>query len=250
MRLNALLSQLQNLNAALKRIDRLVTGEDKDTTYYRVVDLKHSSPAEIALQAVPIEEENNFTPQIASGFFEAWDGINNKGEVPSFLDTKTIEAFEKLVAPLGKDFESATLIADDYNVELTNTSKQVLQDTLASETSSYGTVEGKLEAINLHNNANNFRIYPLVGPDVITCRFKRGLREIAKSSLDSYVSVTGLLYYKSRDSFPYKIDVDDMEIYPPAEKLPHLADLRGVAPNATGDASSAGFVERLRDAWQ
>ena len=250
MRFNALLSQLQNLSAALRCIDRLVTGQDKETAYYRVVDLKHSSPAEIALQAVPIEVTDDHTPEITNRFYGEWKNISDKGEVAIDVDTKTIEAFEKLIAPLGKDFESSTLVADGYEVKLNDDTKRVLQTTLASEMSSYGTVEGKLEAINLHNNANQFRIYPLVGAHVITCKFKKNLRAIAKKSLDNYISVTGLLHYKSRDKFPYRIEVDKIVVYPPPEKLPHIADLRGVAPNATGDMSSTEFVGRLRDAWQ
>ena len=36
---------------------------------------------------------------------------------------------------------------------------------------------------------------------------------------------------------------------PPAEELPTLSDLYGIAPGATGGMSSERFVRELRDAW-
>lgn len=36
----------------------------------------------------------------------------------------------------------------------------------------------------------------------------------------------------------------------PDTGIPTLADLRGIAPNATDDESSEDFVRRLRDEWR
>ena len=41
-----------------------------------------------------------------------------------------------------------------------------------------------------------------------------------------------------------------IEIYPPEDELPTIFDLRGIAPNATGDRKSEDFIRDLRNAEQ
>ena len=121
---------------------------------------------------------------------------------------------------------------------------------LAPEETSLGYVEGRLEAINLHDDANVFYIYPIVGPTKIRCGFPSELRDEAVRALDHEVRVQGTLCYKSRASFPYRIDAEALTVIPDESELPSLMDLRGIAPNATDGLPSEEFVRRVRDEWQ
>lgn len=249
MRFGAFLTQLQFLSSALNRIDSLVSRQNRHTAYYQVIDLRHSSPAELALKAVPIDANEDYTEPIVSRFVNTWNDIVTGHEVGADIDRKTLEAFQQMIAPLGKEFKSATIIADDYEIPFSSKIKKDLDTMLSGEATCEGSVEGRLEAVNFHD-ANKFTIYPMIGPSKVTCNFSKTLRKKVREALDRRVNVTGILHYKTLEKFPHAIDVDHIEIYPQEEKLPHLADLRGIAPNATGDFSSVEYVRQLRNEWQ
>ena len=113
-----------------------------------------------------------------------------------------------------------------------------------------GTIDGKLEQINIHNNANTFRIYPsLPAASSISCKFSQELLEHVQGALGYFVSVSGECFYRPDAPFPYKIKVQEMRVLPPSSALPSLIELRGIAPEATGGKSSEQFVRELRDGW-
>ena len=106
-----------------------------------------------------------------------------------------------------------------------------------------------LEQINIHLGANTFYIYPDIGPKEITCRFPNRLFDDAVSAVGKRVEVFGTLQYRVGVPFPHLIEVDNVEAFPPDYELPDWDDLRGRAPDATGELSSEAFIRELRDAW-
>ena len=113
-----------------------------------------------------------------------------------------------------------------------------------------GSIEGMLEQINLHDGANIFHIYPDVGPRKVTCHFPARLIDDAVAAVGRRVEIFGTLKYRAGASFPHQVSVTDIEAYPPEDELPDWDDIRGRAPDATGDLSSEAFVRELRDGWR
>jgi hypothetical protein len=113
-----------------------------------------------------------------------------------------------------------------------------------------GAVEGRLEQINIHEGANNFHIFPEVGPRKLTCHFPTRLYDDAVSAVGKRVEVTGTLRYRLGANFPHQIAVTQIEAYPPETDLPDWDDLRGRAPDAINGLSSEAFVRELRSAWR
>ncbi len=110
----------------------------------------------------------------------------------------------------------------------------------------HGSMTGTVEWLNIHN-VSKFILYPIVGPDKISCEFKNELRERVITAVDRYVKVAGEMRYRTGNNFPYEILVNDIEIFPTEDKIPTLYELRGIAPNATGEMSSVEFINYLRD---
>jgi len=107
-----------------------------------------------------------------------------------------------------------------------------------------------LEAINVHDGANVFRIFPDVGPSRVTCHFPSLLERDAVQAIRRFVEVTGILRYKAAADYPHEIEVRALEVLPLEEDLPSLEDLRGSAPDCTGHLLSEEFVRGLRDVAQ
>ena len=116
------------------------------------------------------------------------------------------------------------------------------------ETKSIGTVEGRLEFVNIHADQNMFRICSAIPPERVTCSFRPDKIEEALEALGRKIRVLGELTCPKGDRFPRTVKVETIELLPEDGDLPSLMDLRGIAPDITGDLSSEEFVRNLRDA--
>ncbi|MDV2503611.1 MAG: hypothetical protein RX318_06635 [bacterium] len=249
VRLNAFVTHLQNLRNTLINIDRLVSRKKRGSAYYRVVELDCSSPATIVIDAQPHTEDIDNREEVEKRFFRGMRQIKETGTAPENLDRATLEQLKELASQAGKTVESATISNGEHTIDLTEGLKAKVDVLLAEVDSTEGSIEGMLEAINIHKGANVFRIYPIIGPKKVSCHFPNRLREDAIGAVDNFVSIEGTLKYMKNAPFPHEIKVSKIEVYPPEDELPSLEDLRGIAPEATGDMSSEEFVRKIRDEW-
>lgn len=236
----------------LDLLKRSAKESSEKTVVFHVVHLSHASPAIIECEPVAedmtasmvaldfvdrslacVEEEN--TQRLSHAVLSALEQLAESKPT-------TIERTEvRIIGPDAED-ERAYSLDDEFRDRLSNARR--VEERVVS------TIDGRLEQINIHENANTFRIYISL-PDFsyVNCEFQQNLFEKVQSSLGAFVSVSGECYYHPDAAFPYKMSVREMEILPPAGELPSLGDLYGIAPGATGDKSSEQFVRELRDKW-
>ena len=246
LRLSDFIAQLDAIRGALSRLEeQLASGER--ATYYRVVDLRHSSPATVVLEAVPFSMARDITPLVIGRFVDGLRRIRG-GEIPSDFSYDVLESFKKLAAPLQKRVTQVSIASDGESVEITKSIEADIDRLVGPDEIQRGSISGTLELINIHASANHFRIYPVVGPKKLDCHFPSAMLQLAIQGINKYVRVDGELRYKRREKFPYKADVHSIEIFPDDEALPNIFDIRGIAPNATGEVSSEEFVSGLRRA--
>ena len=222
-----------------------------DGVEFHVVHLSHSSPATIECE--PIGKG-----LLASSAFEAIGASLNfvEEENTSNLSNPLLSAMEQLASWNPENMTRAEINAvgeDDGDVrvyKLDDRFREKLGNARRLEEKVTSTIDGKLEQINIHNNANTFRIYPsLPGASSVNCKFPQELLEHVQGALGSFVSVSGECFYRPDSAFPYKIHVRKMEALPPTEALPTLSDLYGIAPGTAGDKTSDQFVREMRDQW-
>jgi hypothetical protein len=166
------------------------------------------------------------------------------------FDADLLEDIRALARPVGRAVKSTTLIFDASVLDLTPRIATRLDAALAVADECEGSIEGKLEQINVHRGANTFHIYPDVGARKVTCHFPERLYDDAVAAVGRRVEVFGMLRYRMAAPFPHQIGVSEIETFPPESELPDWADLRGRAPDATGALSSEAFVRELRDAGE
>ena len=228
-----------------------VKDSDADGVVFHVVHLSHSSPATIECEPVGkgLLASNAFNAIGTSLTFVEEENTRN-------LSNAVLSAMEQLASLNPENVTRAEINAigeDDGDVrvyKLDDQFREKLGNARRLEEKVISTIDGKLEQINIHNNANTFRIYPsLPAASSISCKFSRELLEHVQGALGSFVSVSGECFYRPDSAFPYKINVREMELLPPTEELPTLSGLFGIAPNATGDKTSEQFVREMRDKW-
>ena len=122
-------------------------------------------------------------------------------------------------------------------------------DTVAAsgETRAIGTLKGRLRRADAGGSRGKFRIDSLMGSQSAQCAFPAGKEEEFLHAVGRKVLASGELHYPAGSDLPRSIKVETVEILPEDDELPNLADLRGIAPDITGDLSSEEFVRMLRN---
>jgi len=258
--LSAFLSQLEAIKAALKQTERLVSGEDEPSVYYRIIDLHHSSPATVVLEAVSrsnqpqreakkntrLAQRVDYSQATVRRFFSSLKQIRDKKQAPAKADLQALEAYRNLAGPLDKKISGLKLIDSEESVDIDRTFQSAIDEIIGPDELVQGTICGMLEKINLHN-VTRFDIYPTIGPKQVACDFGPTLRDSVIKAVDQYVCVGGKLRYKRLEQFPYAVNVEMIDVLPPEEQLPTLFDVRNMAPDLTRGLSIGEFLEAIRD---
>jgi hypothetical protein len=238
--------QIADFNSALSGMDQHLSNRNRSTVLYRVVDLKHSSPSEITLEAVGLEDslEDN-SSKVFSEFITAIEGLN-AGRSYQNLPRNFLEPINRIAKATSNGLKEIriTSVALGRAVFVTDRISGLLSDFLETEKITVGSVRGMIDRINVHAGANNFRIYPIIGASYIDCRFPTALKEKAKSAIERYVCVTGKLHYRVGCDHPYQIDVDEIETMPDESTLPTLSSFKGII---TADKSTEELLEEERN---
>jgi hypothetical protein len=254
VRLVDFLQQLTALRNALRKTEETVAGTARYE--WQVVDLSHGSPATVVIEAVAmpglVKDPNDFVglpdrrDEVVSRFFGYMHSLTVKREAPEELSRSALIAFKELAVPVSHDRVRSSLRNGTESIEVDGSVQAVVDAILAPKTRESGTVEGRLEFINIHGGRNIFRIYPIVGPERVECSFPDDLLQVARESVGRAVRVSGELTFHMRDPFPHSIKAEEVETLPDDKDLPSLFDIRGMAPRATGGRTSEDFVSILR----
>jgi len=245
VRLSEFIEFIQSIKASLRGLDVSVSGKGRPSVYYRITGLKPSS-ASVTIEEVPIEKRPSTGNGIIPILVDAMDEIQSKGTLPSLLDIHILEAFKGLTKHLNKNITGIEITANGKQLEITNQLNAGIDKILGTNITTRGSVSGYLEAINVHSG-NKFFIYPIVGAKKVECVFEHSLIERIKEGIERYINVVGVLYCRSKEPYPHKIKVEDIEIYPSEDDLPKLMDLKGIAPNLTGGIDSVNYIRKIRD---
>lgn len=242
--LGVLVGALQSLRGALRGIDRDLHG--RKTSEFLVVDMSRDSPHALSLAQLPVD-----TPSHGGDIFSVLLlGLNRleHGDFPEVFGEATLESLKGFGAAVGKKLRSLELRTEDESVFFDESVRNRIDALLAPREYCHTEVEGVLEQINIHANANLFFIYPDIGPRRVKCHFNDELRYEAMGGLGRKVVVRGEAAY--RRDYPFEIYVSEMEIFPPDDELPTFEDVRGLAKDAyPNDRRSEDIIAELRDEW-
>lgn len=249
VRLAAFMSQLQSLSATISRLDREMNN-GRSTTYFRIADVSYKSPINVIIEPQPLRPGPAYGGHLVIESLvriaQTLEADENLGDI----DADVLEDIRALARPVGRSVKNTTLIFNGHRLDLTEKLGLKIDNALAVDEESEGTLEGMLDQINVHLGANTFHIYPEIGPRKVTCHFPVRLYDDAVSAVGRRVEVAGTLRYRTRANFPHQVAVAHIDIFPLDHELPSWEDLRGRAPDATGALTSEAFVRELRDAWR
>jgi hypothetical protein len=251
LRLDDFLEQMAPLKAALRETERLVAGGEP-TLYFRIKQLQKNSPAKVILEAVSDEEGERSRPQYASYVVRSLTTnlrvILNKKRLPAKIDVPALDSYRDLAAPSEKRHLEVQLQCGDHTVTVGRQFREILDSIVGEDEFSYGSVSGKIEAINLHDRNRRVLIFPIIGASRVVGTFRNRDRKLFAGAVDKYVTVHGRLRYKTWDKHPYEINADGLTVHD-MESSPTLEDMKGISPEATGSLTTQEYIDNLRDEW-
>lgn len=241
------LSELEALRAALRKVDKSVY-RDKGNTKFLVSELSRSSPSRITIEGRAKDYKNDHTDRVFGTFGNVINSIA-VGSVPDNVDYQLLEDLRDISRPVGKGLANATILVETDRYDINPEFSRNIDVALSREEYCYGSVEGALEAINIHGPEKHFTIFPSVGPERVKCMFPERLHDEAINSIEKNVLVSGKLKYRPQAPFPYEIVVDGLIVNPPDSELPTFDDLLGIAPDIGDDRPSEEIIRDIRDDW-
>jgi hypothetical protein len=106
-----------------------------------------------------------------------------------------------------------------------------VREDLESDYYDYGTVEGRLEAIQDANGALKIRVKDFLFPRAISCVVPEKMIDQVFASFRRRVEIEGRIHYR-RDGTPISIEAQAIDILPEDSDLPTAADVRGIMASA------------------
>jgi len=108
---------------------------------------------------------------------------------------------------------------------------QKIREDWESDYYDYGTVEGRLEAIQDASGGIKIRVKDFLYPRAITCVVPEKMIEQVLSSFRRRVEIEGRIHYR-KEGTPISIDAESIELLPEDDDLPTADDVRGIMMSA------------------
>lgn len=249
VRLGSFIDKLSALKAALAETDHLRSKSSGPSVDFVVSELSHSSPAMVGVTAISLNDEVD-PWAVVNDFVTFLNQVRSKTVEVASDHAKLVGHLRKLVAGAGERFKYLWLDGSDVApIYLDAAIAKALDDALPDIRREFGTVKGVVKRYSGVGKQPYFKIVPPIGGIEIKCVFPPRMLADAAASVEHNATVEGELKYYEDDLWPHEVHVRAIDIHPGDDQLPHLFDLAGSAPNATGELSAAEFVRELRNEW-
>ncbi|HEX5759243.1 MAG TPA: hypothetical protein VF121_08615 [Thermoanaerobaculia bacterium] len=243
VRLEDFIRELTSLRAALVELDRSLAGSRESSAYYPIVGLSHGSPSivEVEERTIPAGVPPRGTIPALSSMLQAIDRPD-----AAALEAGVLIHVAEMARPVGKSLAAVRLASNGFAFNITQGVRKRVEELLEPGETYSGWLHGMLEAINVHDGANVFRLYPDIGPPKVSCHFPTELLDDAIRSVSKFVEVRGVLERRKLARFPHRMEVVSISILPDESELPKLFDLLGIDKGLTGGLRTEEFIARLR----
>lgn len=251
VRLDDFIRQLTDVKKALRENERAVSGREEATLDYKVVDLRHASPATVVLEPIPIDPEaaaadSHFARDVVGAFATELRSIKRSGTLIREPELERLLAYQKIGIRENSRVSKVKIVVGRNTVTIDDAFKRKLDVIVGPDEFAEGSINGMLEVVNIHNK-NQFFLYPVIGPKRITGSFRDNLRPKIKAAIGEFVTVQGRLRYKAWSQYPHGVVAEDIDIHEGDGALPTLTELRGAFTGSIGQLNSVEFVEQLRN---
>jgi hypothetical protein len=249
LRFSVFIQKAEAFRVSLREADRTLSRRQEGTVEFFVVGLRKDNPSSISLSERPLFIFDERGESAFDFFADVVRRITSGDRLPTSVGFTFLQYVAKLVEGLNTKYSRIWFTKNDKEVAaVTLETVKAIDALLGNTITSYGSISGRVEKYNSHGEEKNFYIYPSLGGKV-KCIFTDEFLSKASAAVEKFVTVHGTLKTRVGEYHPYELLVSEIEAPVAPEDVPKLSDLYGVAPDATGNESSADFIRSKRDDW-
>lgn len=244
--LRVFLAAIDNELKILNDLDTAISGEPDGTLDWYITEMRVGS-LEMVMESRPQPTYRDVGPEVSRAIVASIEEIQRRGATPPYLSHTGMQCVKNLLATVGKDKASGLVLASpSENVEIAVTAKasENVKQLLPVRYHSLGSVEGKIEMINIHGGSR-FVVYDSKTRRAITCKFDSSVwMDAVKDALGRRVNISGMVHANTRGE-PLHVNIDDIRILRNKEELPSIDDIAGIDPDFTSDLSTKDYIRSI-----
>ena len=249
VRLDTFIGALDNLRRILSRYDRNTTDQNKPSIAYDVVALSLNSPATVILEPKAINPAFDARDRIIDGFMREAQLLAEGGSILPHFNRPVLEMLRDTAEQARRQAVRLNLTTKSYQLVFDQSLEKRIERILSQEEGVFSSIEGVLERVNFHANANVCTIFPVYGPDRVTCHFASDLRNKVNDAVLRHVRVSGMVWSDRHNGLPHRVDMEEIEVLVDDKDQPSLSELRGIGRNFIESRSSEDFIRESRNGW-
>lgn len=242
--------------STLNQFDAGISMKSRGILNWFVTDLRSNGSFSINFTShlKPIQAKyrvpDNITNRVTDQFLTGFDEIETKCETPPYLSEAGLERVGEFASLLERgDVSKFSFETKSRKVEVTEQTSKNVRSLLPANRKAFGSIEGRLEGINVHKNFKGL-LYHAITNKVVTCIFDESQLEDLKKALSKRVIVTGDLL-KNIKGDTIRIINPNLEIVEGTKRfsLPSLGTLKpdlSKAPSFANARTTAEYVRRMR----
>jgi len=193
------------------------------------------------------KQPHDYSPAITDTFMSGLDVLETKGILPPYLSEQGLQKAELLSGLIGRNGASGFRFSYAHqSVDVTSKTNENVRHLLPITRVAIGSVEGKLEAINLHHKPR-FIVYHSITKKAVTCEFNEAeLLDDIKRCLGKRVVVSGELK-KNVNGDTLRVKMDAIRVIGEAITKDRFADISGLGePSFTGFETTEDYLRNIR----
>ncbi len=152
--------------------------------------------------------------------------IETSSERPPFFCEDALKKVKALASILDGEINSIKILWNEQSVRITEQTTANLALIFNVAYKSWGSVDGEVSVVSKKRGLE-CSVYDDVIDRYIPCHFKSNLLPEVLQSFGKRVSASGIISYRS-DNEIESISVEELEVFPDSETLPHFEDLFGL----------------------
>lgn len=238
----------QTLENALEMLRNLETEFVASGTAVRWEVVRVSMRSPLRVTVAPHSESKGFSSiarRMVKTSLKGFERIERAAALPEHFNEEALDAARKMFDVTRKEGAAITLSSDHENqITLTEQAGKNMEE-IASKARlymDYGTVEGRLEIISVHER-DSFYVWETLTNRRVECLANPEQFQDAKDLLGKRVAVSGRIKY--RNHVPKSIHVESIHKMPDGSELPSLEDIGPI--DITEGLSSEEHVRRMRN---
>jgi len=233
----------------LHEYDTAISGVSQGSLSWYLAQLSLTPNVQVAFRSrlrprrrgpVVVDNSDTITHSLLSGL----DSLEHKAVTPPYISVGGIERVQHMVSLIGKNGATGFRVRADNNaVDLTPATIDNIEKILPVRRTSIGSVEGKLEGINLHRKLRVI-VYHAITNKAVTCDIREEFLDKVKECLGKRVVVFGILH-KNINGDTLRVTMQRLVL---AEELLETSTRARIMddPVFTSAATTADYIRRIR----